>query len=388
MSTKFYVGQKDYIAKLNEIDDLLQSSGSGGTNLSVGDVILTSRALAAPEYLPMAGDNYLQASYPALFAELGLQYDSRAVLAGTQRTLPALLDWSSIAYGNGVFVAVASSSPSVATSSDGGVTWTLGSIPGIDGWASRVEYGNGLFVAITIDSDIVTTSPDGVNWTQRTLPAAVEWTSLAYGGGLWVVLASYSNIVATSPDGVTWTQQTLPATQGWSSVAFGNGLFVVMASDYAAATSPDGINWTLRAAPGRVAGDSSLVHGNGVFVALLNNPYYAATSLDGVIWDVHTLPAVADWFAITFADGLFMAVAYGSSIAAASPDGVNWTQKVLPASDHWYSATIGGGVFISVAYGSATASVVNIISYNHSTHFHVPLARGVVPNLVHYIKAT
>ena len=47
----------------------------------------------------------------------------------------------------------------------------------------------------------------GVLWTQRTLPASADWSSVTYGNGVFVAVASNSAIAVTSTDVVSWTQQ-------------------------------------------------------------------------------------------------------------------------------------------------------------------------------------
>ena len=49
-------------------------------------------------------------------------------------------------------------------------TWTAETAASADPWSS-VAYGNGLFVAVAdIGTHSVMTSPDGVTWTARTVP--------------------------------------------------------------------------------------------------------------------------------------------------------------------------------------------------------------------------
>ena len=73
-------------------------------------------------------------------------------------------------------------------------------------WTS-VTYGNGLFVAVAAYSgtyDRVMTSPDGITWTSRTSAADDDWRSVTYGNGLFVAVAYYSvtgNGVMTSHTG-------------------------------------------------------------------------------------------------------------------------------------------------------------------------------------------
>ncbi len=68
-----------------EIDSAV---GAIPTAWNTGDVIQTSRTLSAPDWLPCDGSPYLQSSYPALYAELGLIPD---VVPGDKITNPAAL---------------------------------------------------------------------------------------------------------------------------------------------------------------------------------------------------------------------------------------------------------------------------------------------------------
>jgi hypothetical protein len=147
--------------------------------------------------------------------------------------------WSSVTYGNNLFVAVTSVSSifgasfsAVMTSPDG-ITWTDRNTPVNASWRS-VTYGtvngNSLFVAVagSGDNSRVMTSPDGITWTSRT-PATVSlWYSVTYGNNLFVAVGS--GVVMTSPDGITWTSRTTAASNSWRSVTYGDGLFVAVSA--------------------------------------------------------------------------------------------------------------------------------------------------------------
>jgi len=192
----------------------------------------------------------------------------------TTQTSAANNSWNSVAYGNGLFVAVSSSGTGnrVMTSPDG-INWTLQTSAADNNWYG-VTYGNGLFVAVAQSGtgDHVMTSPDGINWTIRTPPADNQWNSVVYGNGLFVSVANtgIGNRVMTSPDGINWTIRTSAADNDWRSVVYGNGLFVAVAQSGTGdrvMTSPDGINWTLRTS----AADNgwySVAYAKGMFVAV------------------------------------------------------------------------------------------------------------------------
>ena len=110
--------------------------------------------------------------------------------------------------------------------STNGINWDIGiNIPN-NNWRS-VAYGNGLWVAVSIDQKVMT-SPDGFTWTLGTNIPQNNWNSVAYGNGFWVAVAETgtNNRIMTSPDGITWTSRTNPVDNTWKSVAYGNGLWV------------------------------------------------------------------------------------------------------------------------------------------------------------------
>ena len=60
-----------------------------------------------------------------------------------------------------------------------GINWTSVNYTQNNGWYS-IAYGNGIFVAVaqsTTTKSGVMTSPDGVTWTSRTAAANNDWTS-------------------------------------------------------------------------------------------------------------------------------------------------------------------------------------------------------------------
>jgi len=92
----------------------------------------------------------------------------------------------------------------ILTSPDG-TAWTLRN-SGTSNDLRSVAYGNGLFVAVGEDGAILT-SPDGASWTQRTSGTSNRLRGVTYGNGLFVAVGDRGAIL-TSPDGVNWTAQT------------------------------------------------------------------------------------------------------------------------------------------------------------------------------------
>ena len=127
--------------------------------------------------------------------------------------------WVDIAYGNGRFVALASdgtlyytnnwqpngwtTTPSNAANN----TWTaVANNPllasGLTTW-SNISYGQGLFVAVATSTNWAATSSDGLNWTMWTtgsnaMPSSSNWKGLAFGNPVNATLGRVPTWVAVS----------------------------------------------------------------------------------------------------------------------------------------------------------------------------------------------
>jgi len=289
----------------------------------------------------------------------------------TSRTSVADNSWNSVAYGNGVWVAVAYSGSNRVMTSPDGITWTARTASSNYFWNS-VAYGNGLFVAVgggPALTDQVMTSPDGITWTSRTAASSKIWASVAYGNGLFVAVAApmgaadQTSSVMTSPDGSTWTSRTAAENLDWASVSYGNGLWVAVASADNVSqpmsggsanrvmTSTDGITWTARTSSSTNRWNS-VAYGNGVWVAVASSgTNRVMTSTDGITWTARTAAANNGWNGVTYGDGLFVAVAStgtGNRVMTSS-DGITWTSRTSAADNIWRSVAFGNSLFVAVA---------------------------------------
>ena len=288
----------------------------------------------------------------------------------TQQSMPSSLSWSSITYGNGVFVAIARGSNVAAISPDG-INWTTSTLPSSSNWRS-IAYGNRIFVAI---SSTVLSSPsgfnsyspvaissDGINWTETTVPAStgfVGFNSITYGNGIFVVTGG-SGGACRSSDGVNWLgSNTLmpPSSNPIGNTAYGNGLFVTVGVSVAGNRiyySPDAVTWTLG---GSYANLSSVTYGNGVFIAVTYGNVVVISS-DGINWiTTSTLPASTNWSYVTYGNGIFIAVSTASNISAISFDGITWYLKTLPGPTmNWNSVSYGNGTFVTIGTSSIAAT--------------------------------
>jgi hypothetical protein len=131
--------------------------------------------------------------------------------------------WVDIAYGNGRFVALASDGTLQYTINWQTNNWTTSPFTANNTWTTvknnplnangvttwkNISYGQGLFVAIATSSQAVAISPDGLNWTYYAtgMPSSSNWTGLAFGNPInttlgrvptWVAVSNTSGQIAT-----------------------------------------------------------------------------------------------------------------------------------------------------------------------------------------------
>ncbi|MFA6585679.1 MAG: fibronectin type III domain-containing protein [Candidatus Paceibacterota bacterium] len=170
-------------------------------------------------------------------------------------------DWQSVTYDNdhGVFVAVADSGTHRAMTSSDGIIWEY-KTTGSYSWNS-VAYGNGVFVAVGNLGKIQKSTNSGDTWNDPQINSNSAYLySVAYGNGVFVAVGASGTIRTSSDFGDTWQEQTSGTGLTISDVTFGNNTFVAVTNSSANLflTSPDGLHWTSRTA---TAGATSIAYG-------------------------------------------------------------------------------------------------------------------------------
>ncbi len=309
-------------------------------------------------------------------------------------------NWASIAYGNGVWVAVAASvstTAGIARSTDGGVTWTFVTISApANGWTT-VAYGNGVFVAVnntpSTTAGIARSTDGGLTWSFVTTTApSLGWLSVAYGNGVWIanaVTTSTTAGIARSIDGgLTWSFVTTSAPAGpWRATAYGNGVWIAVAATTSTtagiARSIDfGVTWnfvTITAPAG--TGWLSVAYGNGVWVALSRTTSttggIARSTDDGQTWSFVTTsaPASVGWTSVAYGNGTWVALALTTSttagIARSLDGGQSWAfiTTTTPGGSGWVSVAYAGTTWIALSQTVSTtagifrAAITSAITY-------------------------
>ena len=166
--------------------------------------------------------------------------------------------YSSVAYGAGVFVAVCTGSSTVSSyTPNSSANWySAGALPSATNWTS-VAFGNNRFVALAANGYIALQFITGLSTTSSTawvsvlncvgtttsiLSSSLTWTNISYGQGLFFAVASGTSVCATSPDGINWTIRAMPSSSNWSGIALGTPISTTLGSQpiWAAVSSTSG----------------------------------------------------------------------------------------------------------------------------------------------------
>jgi hypothetical protein len=267
-----------------------------------------------------------------------------------------------VAYGNGVWVAIAQNSNKAAYSSDG-ITWTESTLPTTAVW-NAIGFGNGNFVAYANDTNIPIRSTDnGVTWANvNPNVATVEIRGLAYGGGIWVATGPSGSFYSTD-NGSVWA--TTSSLGGANDVAYSPslGMFVAIRATGGIyiAYSFNGSFWTNTITQSIL---SFVVWGSDKFVAIATNQSYYYTSTSGQSWTPRSLPISEVWASLSYGNGTFVIIAENSTVALVSNDGITWTVKTMPSAVSWTSLAYGDtdNKFVAISgnsTGSATAATID-----------------------------
>lgn len=374
----------------NPLGNPLGIPRSAISSISAVGTVMAHAGMAAANELPADGRSLLKDNYSALYRAIGDAY-TQAVTTNSFTTvsLSATATWVSVAYGNGLFIAISSTGLS-AVSSDFGATWQAGgALPAAT--YTGIAYGGGVFVAIATGVAFSVSTTDGAVWTQRVMPSAAAWSSIAYGGGRFVAFGgNIANGAGYSLDGIAWvaSNNTAGIGTGQSRMAYGSGRFVVgdlsNNSAYVSSTA-DGVVWTSSALPTarRVTG---LAYGNGFFVATSNTTGAAATySLDGLSWFSGTATGLNLLAAFAFGRFFLFPVTGQAVVNFDLPEkfGIAITS---PANSYNQSYAVGGGYMVVLS--TSSLNLVARISLLPATSFNLPSVQALDPDKTAFVRVS
>jgi hypothetical protein len=224
------------------------------------------------------------------------------------KNLPDNQLWTTISYGNGVFVAAAYNSYLINYSTDNGITWQsydmADDMPGVIRlWiASTYDPINNNFILTSNTSSEIAIikflngSVNSVSYSS--LPASANWKGIAYGANIIVAATENSSTCATSSNGLTWTVRSFSGpVVPCSSLEYLNNEFIIIGNrpyggGMSVMTSSDGISWSVitGSTQNSMFNVDKITYGYGIYVG---NGLYAVTTTDGKIY--HSTDNKASW---------------------------------------------------------------------------------------------
>lgn len=155
-------------------------------------------------------------------------------------------DLLSVAYGNGVFVAVGSGGTIVRSTAPGEIWLNAESGPGANDNLTSVAYNNGVFVAV--GAFIFTSTDGGVTWVNNTPVESGPFSNVSVANGRFFTGTDAGELYS-SVDGASWSEAiTLLTDLGGNfsaivGVAYGNGAYLAVDISGNMASSDDGATW-------------------------------------------------------------------------------------------------------------------------------------------------
>ncbi len=311
---------------------------------------------------------YLQASYPALFAALGL---IASLPVWTSRFTPGGGSYAFASNGNRAVIAAAISSPNIFHTSDG-INWVP--TTGTSGSSVASSTINGSFVSVGVNSRVY--SPDGISWAAQSV-GSVTYRAVTFGNERYITFSQLGAAIY-SPTGEIWTNgPTISGLGAAVSMVFADTQHVGVGANICF-TTINGEAWVSRAIP--AGAYTKVAQGNGITLAL--GASACAISYDsGSSWRPGIAPVATVVSALTFFAGVFYAATTGGLFM--TTDGLSWIR--LPLAD---GAAVGAlGAFKGLLlWGGASVYTAPLHGYNTATQFLTPTwQRG--PGVNSWIKA-
>jgi len=319
----------------------------------------------------------------------------------TSITQPETNSWQNTAYGNGVFITVATNGTNrIMRSEDDGLTWSAVSASGVNSWQG-IAYGNGVFVAVAYNGTnrIMRSEDDGLTWTSITEPETNGWMNVAYGNGVFIAVSGgpgANSIMRSEDDGLTWSAVPPSDTNTWQGIAYGNGVFITVATNGTnriMRSEDNGLTWVSVVGYDSVAWQN-IAYGDGVFIAIGPNSIMRSED-DGLTWENITSPENNIWINISYnqSNNTFISVSGSGSnrIMISETNGLTWSLATAPENNSWIGlANNSNGLFIATS-GDGTNRIMRSYHDSFTTSeiiYVLPALAGSILNSLFTVKVT
>jgi hypothetical protein len=283
--------------------------------------------------------------------------------------------WTSVAYGNGVWIAISTNGTNrVMRSTNDGVTWSAIAAAEANDWRS-VAYGNGVWIAVSSNGTnrVMRSTDDGLTWSAIAATEANFWRSVAYGNGVWIAVSENgtNRVMRSTDDGLTWSA-ILVSSNEWYSVAYGNGVWIAVGrtgSNRIMRSTDGGLTWNN--ITGTLGEWISIAYGNGVWIAISTfgaNRMIRSTD-NGLTWSAITIAESNQWQSITYGNNTWIAVGIINTnrVMRSIDEGITWTFYPPSELNTWRSVAYGNGVWVAVSSTGTNRVMRNFdISQNYT----------------------
>jgi hypothetical protein len=269
--------------------------------------------------------------------------------------------FSSVAYGNGTFVAVGDDGDTTFASTDA-VTWTQGGNGLNDSGMNGVTFGNGQFVMVD-DGGNVATSADGIKWTPQT-SINTELNGVAWDGGTYVAVGNVETtdgVVYISPLATRWTPVDPGVADNLYAITSGPGPieFVAVGQSGTVITSSDlGANWMADTVTNLTASSLNAVTYGGGHYVVVGDSGTILSSTDGINWVAANYMTTGNNLnGVAYGDGVYVAVG-DNGWTAVSLDSINWTSISSSTLNNLQAVTYGGSGFVAVGENGVILNII------------------------------
>ena len=381
-STHGNVGQAESLFGLAERNGLWVATGTAGSLFSSTDLVTWTRQTTAVKdaiaALTATSDGFLGLSTGGAYLK-GVVGTGGAItwttgatgVTASSTSVAAFLDVKAL--GNGSFVATGTDGLYKSTN---GTAWTKATMPttqtGVD-WQGLTVGAGGMLVAVgnratDYTSYLATSSDGGTTWTARTIPGGPTLLGVTYANNVYVAVGALGHVIKSS-DAVTWTR-AVPggptafgdffalATGPSGTVASGRVGSTYLSADHETGWTNVGITATgetvaqssHRILGGTYAGGNYvLVGGNESTTTPISFVFSSSTAASGS-WtkaEVSGLGAFNAVTAMTVNSAVrYVAAGGGGNVYYTGDPAGTWTSAAKPATTVIRAAASGNGQFV------------------------------------------
>lgn len=240
---------------------------------------------------------------------------------------------------------------------------------------TSVAYGNGTFVAVGYNR-IIVTSIDGTNWTEHSGALAISTIGINFN--MEVYAGGGQSVTLVFPSDTTGAINLRRNPFQFHAVGFGEGKFIITGDNGEIYVSETGEHWRAANTPNS-ANLNSVICGEGKFVTVGDNGTIL-TSTDAIHWIRQNAGTTYRLWSVAYGNKTFVAVGgdRDNSVILTSPNGITWTPNEINYLCPMATVAYGGETFIISAGMGYGLTMVSADAKNWEKVVHRSGIRGFI----------